>query len=130
MTVLPLDWLRDCAIADHRHSHNPVFAMSSLILYEHPLSPYAQKCKISLYEKGVDFALRTPTAIGTGQVDSGFLVASPSGEVPALVHGDFSVFDSTVILALGLSQTVAPGIAYTGSQTEGGSVSTSSKTAR
>ena len=72
--------------------------MSSLILYEHPLSPYAQKCKIALYEKGVDFTLRTPTAIGTGQVDNGFLAASPRGEVPALVHGDFSVFDSTVIL--------------------------------
>jgi hypothetical protein len=23
-------------------------------LYEHPLSPYAQKCKIALYEKGIE----------------------------------------------------------------------------
>ena len=29
--------------------------MTSLVLYEHPLSPYAQKCKIALYEKGVPF---------------------------------------------------------------------------
>lgn len=69
-----------------------------LTLYEHPLSPYAQKCKIALLEKGVPFALKMPAAIGTGQVDAEFLKASPRGEVPALVDGDFSVFDSTVIL--------------------------------
>jgi glutathione S-transferase/RNA polymerase-associated protein len=69
-----------------------------LTLYEHPLSPYAQKCKIALLEKGVPFQLKMPAAIGTGQVDAEFLKASPRGEVPALVDGDFAVFDSTVIL--------------------------------
>ena len=69
-----------------------------MILYEHPLSPYAQKCKIALYEKGVAFDLKTPAAIGTGQVDPAFLAASPRGEVPALVDGDFAIFDSTIIL--------------------------------
>jgi glutathione S-transferase len=69
-----------------------------LTLYEHPLSPYAQKCKIALLEKGVPFQLKMPAAIGTGQVDAAFLKASPRGEVPALVDGDFAVFDSTVIL--------------------------------
>ena len=72
--------------------------MTDLVLYEHPLSPYAQKCKISLYEKGVAFQLKMPAAIGTGQVDSDFLKANPRGEVPALIDGDFAVFDSTVIL--------------------------------
>jgi glutathione S-transferase/RNA polymerase-associated protein len=72
--------------------------MTALTLYEHPLSPYAQKCKIALYEKGVAFALKTPTAIGSGQVNRDFLAASPRGEVPALLDGDFAVFDSTVIL--------------------------------
>lgn len=69
-----------------------------LTLYEHPLSPYAQKCKIALLEKGVPFQLKMPTAIGSGQVDAEFLKASPRGEVPALIDGDFAVFDSTVIL--------------------------------
>lgn len=69
-----------------------------LTLYEHPLSPYAQKCKIAMIEKGVPFQLKVPAAIGTGQVDAEFLKASPRGEVPALVDGDFAVFDSTVIL--------------------------------
>lgn len=72
--------------------------MTSLVLYEHPLSPYAQKCKIALYEKSVAFALKTPSAIGTGQVDADFLKASPRGEVPALIDDGFAVFDSTVIL--------------------------------
>lgn len=70
----------------------------SLVLYEHPLSPYAQKCKIALYEKGVPFELKMPAAIGTGQVDGDFLNASPRAEVPALIDGDFAVFDSTIIL--------------------------------
>jgi glutathione S-transferase/RNA polymerase-associated protein len=69
-----------------------------LTLYEHPLSPYAQKCKIALLEKGAPFQLKMPAAIGTGQVDDEFLKASPRGEVPALVDGDFAIFDSTVIL--------------------------------
>jgi glutathione S-transferase/RNA polymerase-associated protein len=70
----------------------------SLILYEHPLSPYAQKCKIALYEKGVAFELKMPAAIGTGRVDADFLVASPRGEVPALIDDGFAIFDSTIIL--------------------------------
>lgn len=72
--------------------------MSTLTLYEHPLSPYAQKCKIALYEKGVPFVLKTPSAIGTGKTDSDFLSASPRGEVPALIDEGFAIFDSTVIL--------------------------------
>lgn len=72
--------------------------MSTLTLFEHPLSPYAQKCKIALYEKGVPFILKTPSAIGTGKVDSDFISASPRGEVPALIDDGFAIFDSTVIL--------------------------------
>ena len=69
-----------------------------ITLYEHPLSPYAQKCKIALYEKGVDFELKMPTAIGSGHVDADFMKANPRGEVPALLDGDFAIFDSTIIL--------------------------------
>ena len=72
--------------------------MTALVLYEHPLSPYAQKCKIALYEKGVTFDLKMPASIGTGQADAEFLKANPRAEVPVLVDGDFAVFDSTVIL--------------------------------
>jgi len=67
-------------------------------LYEHPLSPYAQKVKIALREKGVPFDLVLPDVMGSGAAGSQFMRASPRGEVPALVDGDTTVFDSTIIL--------------------------------
>lgn len=70
----------------------------TILLYEHPLSPYAQKCKIALYEKNVPFELKLPVAIGSGQPDEPFLDANPRGEVPALIEGDVQLFDSTIIL--------------------------------
>jgi glutathione S-transferase/RNA polymerase-associated protein len=69
-----------------------------ITLYEHPLSPYAQKCKIALYEKGVAFELKMPNAIGSGHAETDFLKANPRAEVPALLDGDFAIFDSTIIL--------------------------------
>lgn len=72
--------------------------MSDLLLYEHPLSPYAQKVKISLREKGVPFEVRLPEGIGTGATGGGFASANPRGEVPALIHGAAAIFDSTIIL--------------------------------
>lgn len=69
-----------------------------LVLYEHPLSTYAQKLKISLREKGVEFESRLPTGIGTGSAVDEFARVSPRGEVPALVHDGNAIFDSTVIL--------------------------------
>jgi len=70
-----------------------------IVLFEHPLSPYAQKCKIALREKGIPFEARLPIGIGSGvTVDQGFAEASPRGEVPALIDGDVRIFDSTIIL--------------------------------
>lgn len=69
-----------------------------LRLYEHPLSPYAQKCKIALREKDIEFEVVTPDAIGSGGAAGDFIAANPRAEVPALIDGDTSVFDSTIIL--------------------------------
>jgi glutathione S-transferase len=69
-----------------------------LTLYEHPLSPYAQKNKIALREKGVAFTAASPEGIGSGDTGENFLTANPRGEVPVLVDGDTTVFDSSVIL--------------------------------
>jgi glutathione S-transferase/RNA polymerase-associated protein len=70
----------------------------ALRLYDHPLSPYGQKVKIALIEKGIEFQGMLPNAIGSGQVDGEFAAANPRGEVPALLDGDTAIFDSTVIL--------------------------------
>jgi glutathione S-transferase len=70
----------------------------TVTVYEHPLSPYAQKVKIALDEKGIAYEAKMPTAIGTGHVDQAFLSANPRGEVPVLLDGDVAIFDSTIIL--------------------------------
>ena len=50
----------------------------TITLYEHPLSPYAQKNKIALYEKNVPFELKMPTGIGSGTYNPEFVAgASP-----------------------------------------------------
>ena len=67
-------------------------------VFEHPLSPYAQKVKIALREKGVAFDLKLPDAFGAGGAGGVFLAASPRGEVPALIDGETAIFDSTIIL--------------------------------
>jgi glutathione S-transferase/RNA polymerase-associated protein len=67
-----------------------------ITLYEHPLSPYAQKVKIMLLEKGIPFELKTP-AIGTGGAEAGWLESSPRAEVPSLIDGATRIFDSTII---------------------------------
>jgi len=70
-----------------------------LTFYEHPLSPYARKVKILLYEKGLPFDCRfvNPYAGPDDPNWDAFLRASPRREVPVLVDGDVRVFESTII---------------------------------
>lgn len=74
----------------------------TVVVYEHPLSPYAQKIKLALREKNVAFEALIP---GFGTPDSSateamaFADISPRQEVPVLVHNDQAIFESPVILA-------------------------------
>jgi len=67
-------------------------------LYDHPLSPYGQKVKIALREKGLTFETISPGGLGAGGAAGDFVAANPRAEVPTLVDGEVSVFDSTLIL--------------------------------
>jgi glutathione S-transferase len=67
-------------------------------LLEHPLSPYAQKVKIAMAEKGVPFEVKMPEAIGSGKMSDAFRAANPRGEVPVLYVEGQAIFDSTIIL--------------------------------
>lgn len=69
-----------------------------LKLYDHPFSPYAQKVKIALREKGQAFEAPLPQGIGVGGALGEFVEANPRAEVPALIDGDVKLFDSTIIL--------------------------------
>jgi glutathione S-transferase/RNA polymerase-associated protein len=70
----------------------------AVTVWDHPLSPYAQKVKIALREKGVAFDTAVPGGIGVGGAAGEFVAANPRAEVPALVHNGFGIFDSTIIL--------------------------------
>ena len=70
-----------------------------MLLYEHPLSSYAQKIKIALREKGLPFEARTPEDLGTGKADGPLAKANPRIEVPVLIdEPDVRIFESTIIL--------------------------------
>jgi glutathione S-transferase len=63
-------------------------------LYEIPLSPYAQKVKLALLEKGIEFSIELPDLDAPGE----FLALSPRLEVPVFVDDAVRLFDSSVIL--------------------------------
>ncbi|MHB8382454.1 MAG: glutathione S-transferase family protein [Candidatus Binataceae bacterium] len=65
-------------------------------LYEHPFSPYVQKVKIALYEKGIAFETEIPDAFSGSA--SKFGETNPRLEVPALVDDGTAIFDSTIIV--------------------------------
>ena len=69
-----------------------------MLLYEHPLSSYAQKVKIALREKGLMFDVETPQGLGSGNSTGSFAASSPRLEVPTLIDGPARIFDSTIIL--------------------------------
>lgn len=72
----------------------------TLVLYEHPLSAFAQKIKLALYEKGLAFEPRTVDLLAP--LPPEFLQHSPRRQVPVLVDkegaDEVAVFDSTIIL--------------------------------
>lgn len=66
-----------------------------LTLFDDVFSPYARKVRIVLYEKGIPFERVRALHGDCNRTD--FVHVNPRAEVPALVDGDFSLFDSTVI---------------------------------
>ncbi len=66
-----------------------------LTLYDDVFSPYARKVRIALYEKDLPFERVRALHGDCNRTD--FLHVNPRAEVPALVDGDFSLYDSTVI---------------------------------
>lgn len=71
---------------------------AALLLYEAPLSPFVEKVKIALREKKLPFERRIPAGIGVGVAEESLLAANPRSETPALVDGEVTVFDSSIIL--------------------------------
>lgn len=68
-----------------------------MLLYNHPFSPYAQKVRIMLREKGLNFEMQIPDGLGSGD-DLGYSTHNPRLEVPSLVVDGETIFDSTIIV--------------------------------
>jgi glutathione S-transferase len=70
-------------------------------LYSGPVSLFSRKVEIALYEKGLAFE-RIDVAFsqtkGYSPKHPDVLAINPKGQVPVLVDGDLSLYDSTVIL--------------------------------
>ena len=67
-----------------------------MIVFGSSLSPFVRKVLAFAAEKGIEVETR-PT--GLGSADPEFLKASPFAKIPALTDGDFSISDSTAIVA-------------------------------
>ncbi|MGE4341381.1 MAG: glutathione S-transferase family protein [Pigmentiphaga sp.] len=73
--------------------------MAEIVLIEHPRSPYAQKVRILLREKGLSFTTELPAGLGSGVLNDELRRLNPRLEVPMLRVGDARLFDSSIILA-------------------------------
>ena len=68
--------------------------MSALHLYSYASCPFAQRTRITLAEKNLDFER---TEIELGNKPDWFLKVSPYGKVPCLQHGDRVLYESAII---------------------------------
>ncbi len=71
--------------------------MMTPTLYHNDMSVCAQKVRLTLAEKGLDYEDRHLNLRAGDQKDPAYLKLNPNGYVPTLVHDDFVVCESTVI---------------------------------
>jgi len=70
-------------------------------LYSGPVSLFSRKVEIALYEKGLAFeriGVAFSQTKGYSPKHPDVLAINPKGQVPVLVDGDLSLYDSTVII--------------------------------
>lgn len=68
--------------------------MSTLQLYFSKASTFAQRTRVVLLEKGIDF---TPIEIDFQNKPADFLQVSAYGKVPAIKHGNVTLYESAII---------------------------------
>jgi glutathione S-transferase len=70
---------------------------SSIILYDHPLSPCARRVRITLIEKGLSWETQNIDLSRLEQRSPRYLAINPNGLVPTLAHGCHVLWESNVI---------------------------------
>jgi glutathione S-transferase len=69
-----------------------------LKLYQHPLSTYARRVRIALFEKNIEAELVEVDMPGRAHRREPYLSLNPYGRVPTLVDDDLVLYESTAIL--------------------------------
>jgi glutathione S-transferase len=75
---------------------SPEAEFTFMMLFGSSFSPFVRKVMVYATEKGIELPV---TPIGIGSPDPEFRRASPLGKMPALSDGNFSIADSTAIIA-------------------------------
>ncbi|MCX8073466.1 MAG: glutathione S-transferase family protein [Candidatus Binatia bacterium] len=68
-----------------------------IVLYDFPECPYAQKVRIVLVEKDLEFETKLVDLRKNEQRSAEFLKLNPLGKVPVLVDDEAKIYDSTII---------------------------------
>ena len=71
-----------------------------LIFYDNDFSTCAQKVRMLLCEKGAEWTTQWLDLRRGDQFDSSYLKINPNGVVPAIIHDDKIVIESTLILTI------------------------------
>lgn len=69
----------------------------NLVLYHGLASTCSKKVRLALYEKGLDFESRLLDLQKFEQHDPAYLAINPNGVVPALVHDERPIIESSII---------------------------------
>lgn len=64
-------------------------------LYGFPISNFYNKVKLALLEKDIPF---TEKRMAPTSTDSGYLEKVPTGKIPWMVHNDYIIYESTVMM--------------------------------
>jgi glutathione S-transferase len=81
------DWV---SLPHHQREEVP------MVLYGAPVSPYVRKVLVYAAERGLEVQL---VPVGIGDPNPDFVAASPFKKMPAMTDGDFSISDSSAIIA-------------------------------
>jgi glutathione S-transferase len=78
-----------------------------MLIYGAMLSPFVRKVCLAAAEKGISYEMKSAAP---GSADPDFVAASPFGKIPAMKDGEFTLSDSSAIVAYMEAKHPAPAL--------------------